>query len=235
MHSIQNGSDGKRLVVRRFREIERQADSDGKKIVAILYMRLSGYEQRNGGSGIRRLKKLRRWLKRSYGITPTKTFSEVRCGRFFVPSKRPELIAALQYARKVQAQRQDAVVVVLSDWRNRFLRAKKFDGRPETDIPSAEQWRTLAALSHGVVLATRFDPERLDSRSYETLTNRKCGRPRGRKNTQADLIGMAWKLHQHDLGIPTRAIARFVKLPESNLRYHFAKLRKNSGGCANTI
>jgi DNA invertase Pin-like site-specific DNA recombinase len=194
---------------------------------AVPYMRVSSGEQRTGGN----LKNRRAWLRRAIhrrGIVHTKCFSEVVSGNSL--QSRPRLIAAIDAARRNQAEHPDAHVVVVTDTRNRFLRGSDYNGQASTDPPNPKQLAQLRKLAGKVPLVTVLNPDIPfgEVRAHEMAVAKKAGKRIGRppmkdmkpgwtKERREELLPEARRLHEEEYW-GCRTIAKHQGVHESTLR-----------------
>lgn len=157
-----------------------------------------------------RAKALRRDLH-AIGLRIVDQWLEVACGRE-LSAERMRFHAAIEDS----SQRN---LDLVTDHRNRFLRAENYNGR--TDQPTPFQMLALKLAARGVRLLTLFPPDWNDRRVRASEINRshKAGRPRkpiqappGTKKQRRE----KWKPEVQRLraqGQSFRAIARALKLP----------------------
>jgi hypothetical protein len=203
----------------------------GQTLLAVAYMRSSTREQRKRQNLRNRLRWIRRQL-RERGVERLKTFREVADGRFL--DDRQELRNAVEFALAGQSENPDALVIVVTDTRNRFIRGRFFNGQAATDPPSATQLRELAALARGVPLATVLHPDTPAGavRGYETkipdimgeASGKKVGRPTGpsrcagyKRKRRERLLPEISRLHFYD-ELSIREVARRLGQSESTVR-----------------
>ena len=90
--------------------------------------------------------------------------------------------------RQVIADARRAGGIVVSPFRDRFIRHEHFDGTNESDRPTPEEYRQLLELADGVPLATILHPDRA-SRSCRTEVGIKAKRERPTKElAQRELL-----------------------------------------------
>lgn len=199
-------------------------DLDAKSLLTIVYMRVSTKEQRRRCNLKNRYRTLVRDL-RQRGVQRCGYFTEVRSGSSL--RKRPALRQALEAARQLQAQNPDAVVAIVSDTRNRFVRGALYNGRASTDEPSPGQWARLRRMAHGVTLATMLPPNATFSKVREhevhiaTRAGKRVGRPPKppvvhKKGRREELLTEIRGIH--DLGETSlRQLARRYDVPKSTI------------------
>jgi len=206
---------------------------DPTKLLVVLYMRESSDKQESHNNLRNRRKLAKRTLKQR-GIEVICSYSEVVSGNQL--HNRPGLWKAIRHARLLKWGNPDAVVIVITDARNRFLRGPNYDKRAKTDPPNAEQLRILKKLAKGVILATILDPDATfeEVRRYETnvptalgaKSGKKVGRPKKlptmvqppgwKKNIRLQKIDQVLRLRDQD--VSNREIGRRLDVPESTLR-----------------
>lgn len=215
-------------------EIRRNFGIECAQSVLGHYMRESTHEQRAHRNLKNRRKLLRRKLKQM-GIEPICYYRDVVSGTQL--HNRPGLRRAIANARLLEWTNPDAVVVVVTDARNRFIRGKHYNGRADTDSPSARQIKILRKLTKGVILATLLDPDETfeEVRRYETnvptmlgeKSGKKVGRPKKqctadgqrsgwKKRIREDNIELARRLQSAD--VSKREIGRRLGVADSTIR-----------------
>jgi hypothetical protein len=206
---------------------------DPNKLLVVPYMRASTTEQRRNCN----LRNRRRLLKRTLdqqGIARDESFSEVADGRYLW--NRDELVEAIKVARALKLENPDAIVAIVTDARNRFIRGEQYNNQASTDPPSARQLEQLETLADGVLLVTVLDPDAPfdEVRRYETnvptllgnAAGKKVGRPKKqptdvrcpvrKKEIRLEKISEARRLH--NAGKSKRKIGRRLRVPESTVR-----------------
>ncbi|MFW6170977.1 MAG: recombinase family protein [Planctomycetota bacterium] len=198
-----------------------------RRILAVVYMRVSTYRQRKKGNLRNRAKALRRRLHRK-GIRIARQFTEAVSGRGL--DDRKALRKAIAAARRLQISRPDTLVIVVTDARNRFLRGPYFNGENWTEAPQRRQYRRLRRMAGDVTLATYLKPDAPAQkvRAYEDRvageSGRRIGRPEippqsipGAKTAERErLRPIALKLKRR--GYSFRAIARQIQKSPSTIR-----------------
>ena len=193
---------------------------------AVVYMRASSWRQRQRKNLQNRQNALIEKLM-EMGISIVEEFQEVASGRQL--KDRPELKKAIMDARRFQAQNPDAIVELVSDTRNRFLRGENYNGQNSTDPPYDWQWDELKALAGDALLATLLPPDAplKDVRAYETKIAGESGKQLGRppkkekskpgvmKERRERLRPRAQKLLRR--GKSKRGIARRLRVPLSTV------------------
>lgn len=192
------------------------------KVLPVVYMRVSTWEQRNEGGLKRRVKRLRRYLRGKDMPCPQKRcFSELADSRSL--RKRPKLLRAIEMARKMQVEHPNAVVPVVTDTRNRFVRGRHYNGQANTDPPSHAQLKRLARIARGVVLATVLPPDASfkDVRQFEMMgeamkrLRKRKPNPGCKKERRERLMPEARRLHKG--GASLRQISKLIGVPTSTV------------------
>jgi hypothetical protein len=187
----------------------------GVPLIAIPHMRASGRGQQRNGSRMRSLlRRLQAKNVRCHGEGHQET-----CNGRLLDKSRTGLHAALVEARQVQRDNPGAIVVVVSDTRNRILRWEGFDHHnPLVDELTGAQLNALRLLAGGIMLATVLHPD-LDTAAVvrheqsEDVTGKPVGcpplpPPQEYAPCPLDPMELAWDAHQH--GMSNRRIALWV-------------------------
>jgi len=204
-----------------------------KKLLAIVYMRESSFEQRRK----KNLRNRRAFLclqLRQRNVELLAIHTEVACGKFLDGKSRPALVEAIEAARRARVEHPAAQVFVATDARNRFVRGPNYNGTPSTDPPSSPQLQQLDSMAREVVLVTLLHPDAPfgEVKSYETKipdklgsrSGKRVGRPRrdgqpkpgGKKEKR--LRDMPKALLLFARGYSKRKIAKRLKVSEATIR-----------------
>jgi hypothetical protein len=180
--------------------------------------------------------RLLRWKFNAKGIERWRVcFPEVKCGSQLLD--RPMLVDAIKFARQLQRERPDAIVAVVTDARDRFIRGPQYNGQASTDQPTASQLKKLSDLSQGIPLVTLLHPDAPfeEVRSYETnvptmlgdAAGKKVGRPKKpvieedrdwtKRDIRLEKIQVARRLWEKR-ELSKREIGRRLGVPESTVR-----------------
>jgi DNA invertase Pin-like site-specific DNA recombinase len=119
-------------VIRHLDELLLESRKWGKKLLLVSYMRVSTWEQRKNQNEKNR-RRLLKLVLRQRNIQRINGFSEVTSGKLI--DNRPELANAIEAVRKAQAEKPDALVAVVTDTRDRFIRGEQFNRYANTDPP----------------------------------------------------------------------------------------------------
>jgi DNA invertase Pin-like site-specific DNA recombinase len=197
-------------------------------VLAVLYCRASTNEQDDDGCLLRAIIDAIKKLKAA-GVRIIAVYDGVETSNIY--GDRLRLMWAIEEARQ-----HGAVLVAPS--RDRFIRARSFcrGQKLKAEPPNEFEYRELARMTDGVLLATIQDPDASpeEVRSQQTLGGqriggRKGGRPRkskpgDKKRRRAELTPQVVELHQQ--GMSNRAIGRQLKVAEPTVRRWLSK------GCA---
>jgi DNA invertase Pin-like site-specific DNA recombinase len=213
-----------------FRHLDEVLRED-RTLLAVTYMRVSTHEQRKKGNLKYRDRFLLSQLER-LGINCVASYTEVGSGRNL---NRPVFEKAVKHARTLQRQNPNALVVIVTDTRNRFLRNPHFNG--SSDPLTHLQMRKLIAFTAGVTLVTVLPPHasHRDVKSHEAKfstalgveSGKKVGRPpkkrrdkASRRQGQQERLRLSWEAIRMfvDEDASKRAISRKLGVPESTIR-----------------
>jgi hypothetical protein len=208
--------------------IRHLADLSRDRLLAVPYMRVSSREQKSAANLANRMKALRQRLA-CKGIRWEETFREVAKGNDL--TKRPKLVEAVEFAKDLQAKNPDALVVLVTDARNRFIRGRHYNGYASSDRLDDDQLAELKKLVKGVPLATVFPPDTLfgEVRAYETKVGRighkVVGRPKSKpmpqpgykKQRRLSLQSEARRLRDEE-HLSYRQIGKRLAVPASTVR-----------------
>lgn len=198
-----------------------------KRILAIIYMRESSSKQARSQNLRRRHLALRHQLhKRNIPIRGQ--YTEIACGRYL--DERPQLLRAIETARRLQRENPDALAIVITDTRNRFIRGANYDGKAINEEPSQPQYDQLHSLAKHVPLVTLLKPDapHYEVRTHETeigMGDRPLGRPKkaeeketypGYKKEQREKL-RAIAIELKHCGLSYRAIEQKLEIPRSTI------------------
>jgi DNA invertase Pin-like site-specific DNA recombinase len=202
-----------------------------KKLLLVLYMRVSTREQRTNGNLNNRLRWLRRKV-RGMGLLWEKRFKEAADGRSLQRAKRPAFVEAIEYARNLQAENHDALVVVVTNTRDRFVRGRHFNGWARNDRLDKRQLDKLGRIAAGVLLASVLCPDasfkkvKRHEQEVAAAAGRQVGRPKKRRKPKTKpgekkarkeaLLPLAQKLLGSN-GMSIRGIAKRLGMAHSTL------------------
>jgi hypothetical protein len=218
-------------LIHRLDDLETETRRDGKTLFAIGYIRVSTWGQQKKQN----LQNRRAWLERELKrreIRYLSIYEEVACGKRL--DNRPEMERAIVEALDAQAKNPNAVVALVTDARDRFMRGEHYNGQPSTHAIHANELEALKQFAREIVLATILDPDAPFDvvRSHETnvptalgdIAGKKVGRPvkiqhtrEPKKLIRRTKINDARRWFYED-NVSKREIAKRLGRPESTIR-----------------